>query len=77
MIRKTEPTPGKSDLKQNEVYFKPAERKIYLPNNDNKGYILHYVSFYNPIDWEDNIPIPEHFLGCLYDITMTYLYPIN
>ena len=77
LIRKTEPTPGKSDLKQNEVYFKPAERKIYLPNNDNKGYILHYVSFYNPIDWEDNIPIPEHFLGCLYDITMTYLYPIN
>lgn len=76
-IRKVEPTPGKSDLKLDEVYFKPGERKIYLPNNDNKWYILHYVTFFNPIDWEDNIPVPEHFLGCLYDIVMTYLYPIN
>lgn len=76
-IRKTEPTVGKSDLKPDEVYFKPGERTIYLPNNDNKGYILHYVSFYNPIDWEDAIPIPDHFLWCLYDLTMTYLYPIN
>ena len=76
-IRKVEPTPGKSDLKPDEVYFKPGERKIYLPNNDNKWYILHYVTFFNPIDWEDNIPVPEHFLGCLYDIVMTYLYPIN
>jgi len=76
-IRKTEPTPGKSDLKKDEVYFKPGEKKIYLPNNNNKGYILHYVTFFNPIDWEDSIPVPEHFLGCLYDLTMTYLYPIN
>jgi hypothetical protein len=48
-----------------------------VPNNKNGWYILHWISFYNPVDWEDEIPLPEHFMGCLYNIVMTYLYPIN
>jgi len=77
VIKLIEPTPGTEELKENELYFKPGTNQLYLPNNKNKGYVIHWISFFNPVDWEDEIPLPEHFMGCLYNITMTYLYPIN
>ena len=76
-IQCIEPTVWIDDLKPDQIYFKPGDNKIWVPNNDNCWYILHWVSFYNPVDWEDEIPLPEHFLACLYNIVMTYLYPIN
>lgn len=76
-IKLIEPTPGTEELRENELYFKPGTKQLYLPNNKNKGYVIHWISFFNPVDWEDEIPLPEHFMGCLYNITMTYLYPIN
>lgn len=76
-IKLIEPTVWTEDLKANELYFKPGTNQLYLPNNKNKWYVIHWISFYNPIDWESEIPLPEHFIGCLYNLTMTYLYPIN
>ena len=76
-IKLIEPTPGTEELKENELYFKPGTNKLYLPNNKNKWYVIHWISFFNPVDWDNEIPLPEHFMGCLYNITMTYLYPIN
>ena len=76
-IKLIEPTVGVEELKANELYFKPGTNQLYLPNNDNKGYVIHWVSFYNPVEWDDEIPLPEHFLATLYNLTMTYLYPIN
>lgn len=76
-INVIEPTEWIDDLKPDEIYFKPGDNKIYVPNNKNAGYILHWVSFYNPVDWEDEIPMPEHFMWCLYNLVMTYLYPID
>lgn len=76
-IKLIEPTPGVEELFPDELYFKPGTNKLYLPNNKNKGYVIHWISFFNPVDWEDEIPLPEHFMGCLYNLTMTYLYPIN
>jgi hypothetical protein len=64
-------------LKDRELYFKPWTKQLYLPNNKNKGYVVHWISFFNPVEWDDEIPLPEHFLWALYNITMTYLYPIN
>ena len=76
-IKLIEPTVWTEDLKENELYFKPGTNQLYLPNNKNKGYVIHWISFFNPIDWENEIPLPEHFMACLYNLTMTYLYPIN
>lgn len=76
-IIQSEPTIDVEDLKEYELYFKPGTKWIYLPNNKNTWYILHYVSFFNKVDWEDEIPVPEHFLWALYNLTMTYLYPID
>lgn len=76
-IKLIEPTPGVEELKEDELYFKPGTKQLYLPNNKNKGYVIHWISFFNPVDWESEIPLPEHFMGCLYNLTMTYLYPIN
>ena len=76
-IKLIEPTVWIEDLKENELYFKPGTNKLYLPNNKNKWYVVHWISFYNPVDWDNEIPVPEHFLACLYNLTMTYLYPIN
>lgn len=76
-INVIEPTMWIDDLKPDEIYFKPWDNKIYIPNNNNGWYILHWVSFYNPVDWEDDIPLPEHFMAVLYNLVMTYLYPIN
>ena len=76
-IQLIEPTVGVEDLKDRELYFKPGTKQLYLPNNKNRGYVIHWISFYNPVDWDDEIPLPEHFLWTLYNITMTYLYPIN
>ena len=76
-IKLTEPTPWTEELFPRELYFKPGTKQLYLPNNRNKGYVIHWISFFNPVDWEDEIPLPEHFMGCLYNIVMTYLYPIN
>jgi len=75
-IKLIEPTPWVEDLKEDELYFKPWTNQLYLPNN-NKWYVIHWISFFNPVDWDDIIPLPEHFLAALYNITMTYLYPIN
>lgn len=72
-----EPTIWQEDLKPNELYFKPWTYWLYVPNNKNSWYILHYVSFFNKLDWEDVIPVPDHFLWTLYNLTMTYLYPID
>jgi len=77
VIKLIEPTPWTEELKEDELYFKPGTNKLYLPNNNNKGYVIHWVSFFNPVDWDDEIPLPEHFMACLYNIVMTYLYPIN
>ena len=76
VIKLIEPTPGVEELKEDELYFKPGTNQLYLPNN-KRWYVIHWISFFNPVDWEDEIPLPEHFMGCLYNITMTYLYPIN
>ena len=75
-IKLIEPTPGTAELKENELYFKPGTKLLYLPNN-KKWYVIHWISFFNPVDWDDEIPVPEHFLACLYNLTMTYLYPVN
>lgn len=76
-IKLIEPTPGVEELAPREIYFKPWTKQLYLPNNKNRGYVIHWISFYNPVEWDDEIPLPEHFLWALYNITMTYLYPIN
>jgi len=76
-INLIEPTPWVEELKERELYFKPWTKQLYLPNNKNKGYVVHWVSFFNPVEWDDEIPLPEHFLWTLYNIVMTYLYPIN
>ena len=76
-IQLIEPTVGVEDLKDRELYFKPGTKQLYLPNNKNRGYVIHWISFFNPVEWDDEIPLPEHFLWTLYNITMTYLYPIN
>ena len=76
-INLIEPTPGVEELGERELYFKPWTKQLYLPNNSNRGYVVHRVSFYNPVEWDDEIPLPEHFLATLYNIVMTYLYPIN
>ena len=75
-IKLIEPTVWVEDVKDDELYFKPGTKQLYLPNN-KKGYVIHWISFFNPVDWDDEIPLPEHFLAALYNITMTYLYPIN
>lgn len=75
-IKMIEPTPWTEELKEDELYFKPWTKTLYLPNN-HKWYVIHWISFFNPVDWDDEIPLPEHFLAALYNITMTYLYPIN
>ena len=72
-----EPTVWIEDLHPFELYFKPWTYWLYVPNNKNSWYIVHYVSFFNKIDWEDEIPLPDHFLWTLYNLTMTYLYPID
>ena len=76
-IQITEPTVGVEDLKPDEVYFKPNTKQIFVPNNKNEWYILHWVSFFNPIGWDDEIPVPELFIWLLYNLTLTYLYPVN
>ena len=76
-IKLIEPTPWTEDLKENELYFKPGTNQLYLPNNHNRWYVIHWISFFNPVNWEDEIPLPEHFMACLYNLVMTYLYPIN
>lgn len=76
-IKLIEPTPWTEELKEDELYFKPGTKQLYLPNNKNKWYVIHWISFFNPVDWESEIPMPEHFMGCLYNLTMTYLYPVN
>lgn len=76
-IQLIEPTVGVEDLKDRELYFKPGTKQLYLPNNKNRGYVIHWISFFNPVEWDDEIPLPEHFLWTLYNIVMTYLYPIN
>ena len=76
-IKLIEPTVGTEELKERELYFKPWTKQLYLPNNKNKWYVIHWVSFFNPVEWDDEIPLPEHFMACLYNIVMTYLYPIN
>ena len=75
-IKLIEPEVWVEELKENELYFKPGTKQLYLPNND-KWYIIHWISFFNPVDWDSEIPLPEHFIACLYNLTMTYLYPIN
>ena len=75
-IKLIEPTVWVEELKEKELYFKPGTKQLYLPNND-KWYIIHWISFFNPVDWDSEIPVPEHFIACLYNLTMTYLYPIN
>lgn len=72
-----EPTIWVEDLMPDELYFKPWTKEIYIPNNKNEGYILHWISFFNPVDWEDEIPLPEHFMWALYNLVLCYLYPIN
>lgn len=76
-INLIEPTVWVEDLKEYELYFKPGTKQLYLPNNKNNGYVIHRVGFFNPVDWDDEIPVPDHFLGLLYNLTMTYLYPID
>lgn len=76
-IKLIEPEAWVEDLKENELYFKPGTKQLFLPNNKNRGYVIHWISFFNPVDWENEIPLPEHFMACLYNLTMTYLYPIN
>lgn len=76
-INVIEPTPWVEDLKPRDLYFKPGTKILYLPNNKNRWYVVHWISFFNPVDWEDEIPLPEHFMACLYNLVMTYLYPIN
>lgn len=76
-IQLIEPTVGVEDLKDRELYFKPGTKQLYLPNNKNRGYVIHWISFFNPVERDDEIPLPEHFLWTLYNIVMTYLYPIN
>ena len=75
-IKLIEPTPWVEDLKDNELYFKPWTTQLYLPNN-KKGYVIHRVSFFNPVDWDSEIPLPDYFLWALYNLTMCYLYPIT
>jgi hypothetical protein len=58
------------------LYFKPWTTQLYLPNN-KKGYVIHRVSFFNPVDWDSEIPLPDYFLWALYNLTMCYLYPIT
>jgi len=72
----TEPTEGVDDLSDKQVYFKPRTTKLWVPNN-TAGYILHYISSFSLLTWEDDIPLPDIFLGVLYNLTMTYLYPIT
>lgn len=76
-INVIEPTVGVDDLKENEIYFKPWTKQLYIPNNDNKWYVLHWVSFFNTVDWDSEIPLPDHFMWLLYNMTMCYLYPIT
>lgn len=73
----TEPTIWEEDLHKYEIYFKPWTYWLYVPNNKNAWYIVHYVSFFNKLDWESEIPVPDYFLWTLYNLTMTYLYPID
>jgi hypothetical protein len=61
-IQLIEPTVGVEDLKDRELYFKPGTKQLYLPNNKNRGYVIHWISFFNPVEWDDEIPLPEHFL---------------
>ena len=58
------------------IYYKQHTKRIYLRNNHNK-YIIHYIHYFDMISYADDteIPIPELFLGALYELTMWYIYP--
>lgn len=68
-------------LKEGQVYYKQHTPLINIFDNTNAsgngdgGYTIHYVHTYNRIGREDEIPVPEMFLGALYNRTLAYLYP--
>ena len=73
----TEPTEGIENLNSHQLYFKPWSKSITIANNNNQWYVLHYVHGFDFVGIEDTLPIPDMFLWALYNIVMTYLYPIN
>ena len=60
----------------NHFYFKQHTKRIYLRNNNNK-YRIHYLHYFDRLEYNDTteIPIPDIFLGALYELVMGYIYP--
>ena len=58
------------------IYYKMHNKRIYLKNNKNK-YRIHYVHYYDRVDYSETalIPIPDIFIWALYSLTMGYVYP--
>ena len=63
-------------LMDGEIYYKQHTKRIRLKNNRNK-YIIHYIHHFDYVTYSDTaqLPVPDIFLGALYQLTMGYIYP--
>jgi hypothetical protein len=71
-----EPVSDVVKIKRNEYFIKPNEKGIWLPPTD-VGYVVCYTHRYDWLEMQSEIPLPNCFLGPLFNLSLTYLYPIQ
>lgn len=80
-IQKFEVVKIDTTLTEGQCYYKQHTNEIkifdntYVSNGTNGWYNIHYVHTFNRIGYLDEIPLPDLFLGALYNRTLAYLYP--
>lgn len=70
----TEPFDGVRDLEINEFRYHPHTTRLKIYNNKSK-YKIHYIHYFPVVGYDDVIPLPDLFLGVLYNLTLSYIYP--
>lgn len=69
-----EPFNTTDNIWETELFFKPHTKKIKVYNN-KVWYILHYIHYFDQVDYEWTLPVPSLFEWVLFNLTLWYIYP--